>query len=607
MNPGFSHLTVRTLVAWPPAARRRLRASVKHWLRPLIQVVVLTAACVSLLTVAGPAVAAPALAVGAKPVAVRVVCLAETEDSLLKDQKDRVALRLRRAQAGLADFTFDSKSSSARLQQFLKAEYPPVGRWHYLPIGTGFIVDAERMHVVTNWHVALSCLRDESAKIQIGILEGAGADIEPILAEVLDGRDVRDGRGLIARETVKLGVLCRNRDQDCSQSSPTNVEFFAPDLAVLRLQHRAQTAPIPIAAGLPIDARTELQLAGFPRVAMSLGQGNGSPRRQSVTMTMTPAKYSNPFSRDNVRPGRAQENIVSADFMMLAAQVHLGNSGGPVLAGDQVVGVVTASVLPANAGRASDSSGIDSGLAVAGGDAVIPAGFALAVKASEVIKTLEWFYIKPVGIVPPAPAPTPEPVITPAPEPSTASAVWWLNRQNQVFLALATCLLIATVAFFMVKPREVPLRSAAGHDGLAGARTAATQGVVPDAPKRPAAESAPPVAHPAQVELRATHGPLNGQMFPLPTPNGGVALIVGRNPQTCQVVFPNETNVVSRLHCSFIWNASNQTLAVEDLGSSEGTFVNGKRLIKNEKAFLNTGDTVDLGGVTMNRFSVYRN
>jgi pSer/pThr/pTyr-binding forkhead associated (FHA) protein len=51
--------------------------------------------------------------------------------------------------------------------------------------------------------------------------------------------------------------------------------------------------------------------------------------------------------------------------------------------------------------------------------------------------------------------------------------------------------------------------------------------------------------------------------------------------------------LVSRLHCRFTAGGA-ETLEVEDLGSTNGTFVNGRRV---KKAALAAGDTVRVGRV----------
>ena len=65
--------------------------------------------------------------------------------------------------------------------------------------------------------------------------------------------------------------------------------------------------------------------------------------------------------------------------------------------------------------------------------------------------------------------------------------------------------------------------------------------------------------------------------------------VIGRR-EDCDLRIP--LSDVSRKHCRFI--ADGDVLRLEDLGSSNGTFVNGKRI---QEAEINAGDTVHVGPV----------
>jgi pSer/pThr/pTyr-binding forkhead associated (FHA) protein len=57
--------------------------------------------------------------------------------------------------------------------------------------------------------------------------------------------------------------------------------------------------------------------------------------------------------------------------------------------------------------------------------------------------------------------------------------------------------------------------------------------------------------------------------------------------------FVIDVALVSRVHCRLVLNEANE-LELEDLGSTNGTFVNGQKVTK---AMLNHGDTVTIGRV----------
>ena len=70
----------------------------------------------------------------------------------------------------------------------------------------------------------------------------------------------------------------------------------------------------------------------------------------------------------------------------------------------------------------------------------------------------------------------------------------------------------------------------------------------------------------------------------------GTLKTMGRAPRADFVV---DAALVSRVHCRFLLNDSNQ-LELEDLGSTNGTFVNGRKI---DKATLTDGDTFTVGRV----------
>ena len=70
----------------------------------------------------------------------------------------------------------------------------------------------------------------------------------------------------------------------------------------------------------------------------------------------------------------------------------------------------------------------------------------------------------------------------------------------------------------------------------------------------------------------------------------GTLKTLGRAPRADFVV---DAALVSRVHCRFTLDDGNQ-LELEDLGSTNGTFVNGKKVAK---AMLNDGDKLTIGRV----------
>jgi pSer/pThr/pTyr-binding forkhead associated (FHA) protein len=71
----------------------------------------------------------------------------------------------------------------------------------------------------------------------------------------------------------------------------------------------------------------------------------------------------------------------------------------------------------------------------------------------------------------------------------------------------------------------------------------------------------------------------------------GAAKTVGRAPRADFII---STGLVSRLHCRIV--AGKEGLEVEDLSSTNGTFVNGRRV---KKAHLGHGDRLRVGRVEL--------
>lgn len=84
-------------------------------------------------------------------------------------------------------------------------------------------------------------------------------------------------------------------------------------------------------------------------------------------------------------------------------------------------------------------------------------------------------------------------------------------------------------------------------------------------------------------------GLMNGKRFPLQ--GGGMGL--GRDPARCVVVYPSGTPGVSAMHCQLINQGG--SWAVMDMGSTYGTFVNGRKLQPSMPCPLRPGDSFYLG------------
>jgi Trypsin-like serine proteases, typically periplasmic, contain C-terminal PDZ domain len=82
------------------------------------------------------------------------------------------------------------------------------------------------------------------------------------------------------------------------------------------------------------------------------------------------------------------------------------------------------------------------------------------------------------------------------------------------------------------------------------------------------------------------------------------AMIIGRDPAQCEVVFPANTTDISRRHCCLSFNPAAQSFVLEDLNSANGTYLfNGQRVIPGQPHYLKNCEKFYLG-VPSNMFEV---
>lgn len=76
----------------------------------------------------------------------------------------------------------------------------------------------------------------------------------------------------------------------------------------------------------------------------------------------------------------------------------------------------------------------------------------------------------------------------------------------------------------------------------------------------------------------------------------GEVVYIGRDPQLCQMVFPDGTPGVSRTHCMVHLASGSKYVELKDLNSSYGTFLpDGTRVTPNVAARLKSGDSFFVG------------
>ena len=103
---------------------------------------------------------------------------------------------------------------------------------------------------------------------------------------------------------------------------------------------------------------------------------------------------------------------------------------------------------------------------------------------------------------------------------------------------------------------------------------------------------APPAAPKPTVAAAVRHSTVTGvsgffagKTIEMPS---GRPMIIGRDPQQAQLVFPSDMNEISRVHCIVTYDATSQTFTVEDRSTNGTFYVNGQKI--NGQARLRSGE-----------------
>ena len=94
-----------------------------------------------------------------------------------------------------------------------------------------------------------------------------------------------------------------------------------------------------------------------------------------------------------------------------------------------------------------------------------------------------------------------------------------------------------------------------------------------------------------ELRLQCLSGAFAGKRFSLTA-----QVRIGRDPGKNDLVYPSNTQGVSGVHCVLIYNSSEASLYLKDLGSTYGTYLgNGQRLSASQAVALHVGDKFWLG------------
>ncbi len=171
---------------------------------------------------------------------------------------------------------------------------------------------------------------------------------------------------------------------------------------------------------------------------------------------------------------------------------------------------------------------------------------------------------------------------------SETPSAWW-GPKGAEWIPVA--LLLAAIAMAFRTPRKK------------------AQAILRQQPLPEPAAYAPPVASLApqvagvkgtRPALRGVQGQYAGKSFPLDTGPS----VLGRDQRAANMVFAAEAHSISKRHCMVSWDAGRRTFVIQDLGSTNGTFLaTGERLTAGQSRDLAAGARFFIGDLR-NQFEV---
>lgn len=500
-----------------------------------------------------------------------------------------------------------SKARAAKFDELMRTHVWPLQGLHARSLGTGFVVGKDRRSVLTSYDIASNCpmysgsVREQ--RMQIAVLSEDG--LRPIRASAL-GISQRFSASDDA-ETPLPKFICKQRDSDCSRQKPEElqksqleggiglarlqdeVKFWVPDLVVLNLDEPLKVRPVMLRPDDKIEAGSSLRYAGFPRAQQIAGMGTSNTviPAERAKATVQSAIYSREVTIDNgadqiIAPSM---RVKGTWFELSGTKVEKGNSGAPLY--DPITGQVVGMVI----NDRTASPGQDGGKAV---------------PVSQIMEYLSKakvdFNVGSVVAAVPTAAPasmSTGAAVAAAPsnlDKSTDAAVPTLRERlltgKSLAIAALLTLFVGMVAWLALRQRATsipvvePINAGMQplHEGGGGMARSTKAAYF--------------------VTLRCVQSPLAPMDVLLPTPAGKDSVTVGKDPSICQVVFPEQSAEISGVHCRFTYESATHSLFVEDIQSTNGTFVNKRQLKKGEKVRLSNNDVVALARPDTNVFIV---
>lgn len=353
-----------------------------------------------------------------------------------------------------------------------------------------------------------------------------------------------------AQAWVALG-----RGRDLLRALEIRATSQANDIAVLSVDQKLAKPSVKLVRREDIKAAEQVIAVGFP----------GTSDRVDEDWLNAPATPTPGQVVQKLRLGGA------AHMVQITADINPGNSGGPVFnSRGHVIGMSTLKGRSSSLNYAVDSDEIMEVIKRTNAVAErAPAAGSISGTKEQPATPPPTAETKPVA---PPPPPAPEPFY-----------------QNPMILGggAVALILLGIVGFMLSRkkaqppmPMQMPMQPQMPPQQI-------PQGPPPSAPKPTVAAA---VKH---STVSGVSGFFAGKTIEIAP---GRPMLIGRDPQQAQLVFPSEMSEISRVHCIVSFDAASQTFTVEDRSTNGTFFVNGQKI--NGQARLRSGERFYLSDPT---------
>ena len=353
-----------------------------------------------------------------------------------------------------------------------------------------------------------------------------------------------------AQAWVALG-----RGRDLLRALEIRATSQANDIAVLSVDQKLAKPSVKLVRREDIKAAEQVIAVGFP----------GTSDRVDEDWLNAPATPTPGQVVQKLRLGGA------AHMVQITADINPGNSGGPVFnSRGHVIGMSTLKGRSSSLNYAVDSDEIMEVIKRTNAVAErAPAAGSISGTKEQPVTPPPTAETKPVA---PPPPPAPEPFY-----------------QNPMILGggAVALILLGIVGFMLSRkkaqppmPMQMPMQPQMPPQQI-------PQGPPPSAPKPTVAAA---VKH---STVSGVSGFFAGKTIEIAP---GRPMLIGRDPQQAQLVFPSEMSEISRVHCIVSFDAASQTFTVEDRSTNGTFFVNGQKI--NGQARLRSGERFYLSDPT---------